>query len=122
MDWLIPLLVISRLPRQRRAEVTEQLLPLALPGPASNRLAFAALAADRQVRRQAQVETQVVKEAVSAAGFTQASDLAPFPGLNAAFNRLDAVTQADVFVSAGNAPSGGGVAPAPPPAPPGPTP
>lgn len=98
MDSAIPLLVISGMPKQLRSEFTEQLVLMALPTPAGQRLTFAALAAERQVRRQARVDQQMVEEAIKNGSFKDPADLAEkAPALSAAFNKLDAAVQAVLF-------------------------
>jgi hypothetical protein len=85
--------------RSRRAEIAEQILPLALPGPASQRLVVALINADRSTRRQAIAEQRMVEEAVTASGgrLTKPDDLLPFPTLHQAFSRLPADVEAAIF-------------------------
>jgi hypothetical protein len=85
--------------RSRRAAIAEQILPLALPGPASQRLAVALINADRSTRRQAIAEQRMVEEAVTASGgrLAKPDDLLPFPTLHQAFGRLPADVQATIF-------------------------
>lgn len=100
MDWIIPLLVIDRVPRSQRAAIAEQLLPVALPGPSSQRLAVAAITAEQQARRQTLVERNMVEEAVKAAEIPNASELAKrCPELHRAFTRLPPDLQAQIFDS-----------------------
>lgn len=97
MDWIIPLLVIDKVPRSQRAAVAEQLLPVALPGPSSQRLAFAAINAEQQARRQVAVDRGLVEEAVRAMNIADAAELAKLPEHHRAFNRLPPEVQAQVF-------------------------
>ena len=97
MDWLLPLFVISRVPKPSRAALAEQLLPIALPGPSSQRLALAAIGAERQLKRQALTEQRLVEEAIKAGKFTSAADLASFPALELAFKRLPKPVQTVIF-------------------------
>jgi|SRR5882724_377266 len=98
MDWIIPLLVIDRVPRSQRAAIAEQLLPVALPGPSSQRLVVAAIAAEQQAKRQAVVERNMVREAVTAANIKDADELATrCPELFQAFTRLPPDAQAEIF-------------------------
>jgi hypothetical protein len=85
--------------RPRQAAIAEQILPLALPGPAAQRLAVALINADRSTRRQAIAEQRMVEEAVTASGgrLTKPDDLLPFPTLHQAFSRLPADVQAAIF-------------------------
>jgi hypothetical protein len=89
MDWLLPMLIIRRTPKSRRAVIAEQLLPILLPGPAAQRLAIAAITAERQGRRQALADKAVVSEAVEALEIDARTDLEKkFPSLHQAFKRL----------------------------------
>jgi len=97
MDWLLPFFVIANVPRASRAALAEQILPVALPGPASQRLALAAISAERQLKRQAAAEQHLVEEAITAGGLKKATDLAAFPALDAAFKRLPPGVQAALF-------------------------
>jgi len=97
MDWLLPMFVISRVPKPSRAALAEQLLPMALPGPSSQRLALAAIGAERQLKRQALTEQRLVEDAIRAAKFTAAAQLAPFPALDGAFKRLPVAVQSAIF-------------------------
>jgi hypothetical protein len=72
-DVLVPLLIFGA-PARRRAEITERLLPAAVPGSAGQRLAFAAVVAQQQISSREQAELRMVKEA--AARFAAAEDLA----------------------------------------------
>lgn len=100
MDWIIPLLVIDKVPRSQRAAVAEQLLPVALPGSSSQRLAVAAITAEQQVKRQTTAERNMVEEAVKAAGIESATELASScPELHRAFTRLPPELQAQIFDS-----------------------
>lgn len=97
MEWLIPLLMMSSVSRERRGAAVEQLLPLALPGPAVNRIALAAITTERLLQRQAQAEQQMLEEAVQAGKIADAAALGQFPALSAAFTRLPAAAQAKLF-------------------------
>jgi hypothetical protein len=97
MDWLLPLFVISRVPKPSRAALAEQLLPIALPGPSSQRLALAAIGAERQLKRQALTEQRLVEEAIKAGKFTSPADLVSFPALELAFKRLPVPVQTVIF-------------------------
>jgi hypothetical protein len=104
MDWLIPFLVISDTPRPRRRDLTERLLPAAFPGADGQRLAVAAMVADRQVRRQGQVEEQMVREAVATGAFRSVEHLAEqAPAIHAAYQRLPPAVQATIQFPARNA-------------------
>jgi len=100
MDWIIPLLVIDKVPRSQRAAVAEQLLPVALPGSSSQRLAVAAITAEQNVKRQTLVERNMVDEAVRAAEISTAAELArQCPEIHRAFTRLPPELQAQIFDS-----------------------
>lgn len=94
MEWLLPLLMLSRGPGKRNGALAEQLLPHVLPGAPAQRIAFAAISAERQLARQALAERQLVEEAVAAGKFGNPSDLERFPALKLAFSRLPADVQA----------------------------
>jgi hypothetical protein len=98
-DWIIPLLVLDRIPRSQRAAVTEQLLPVMLPGPSSQRLAVAAITAEEQAKRQAVAEFNLVKEVVEVTKFKSAEELqkSPFSEHYSAFSRLTPEDQAKIF-------------------------
>lgn len=59
-DLLIPLLLFGG--NQR---LTRQLLPLAIPGPPGQRLAVGAVFASQEIKKQEQVDLQVVREAIA---------------------------------------------------------
>jgi hypothetical protein len=96
MDWLLFFMVIRDVPKASRAALVEQLLPMALPGP-SQRLAFAAIGAEQQFKRQARTEQELVVEAIAAADFQTADALNEFPALLAAFKRLPVAVQSTIF-------------------------
>ena len=95
MDWIIPLLMIEQVPRSQRAAVAEQLLPAALPGSSSQRLAIAAITAEQQIKRQTGIERNMISEAVKAAAIPTADELAKrCPEIYKAFTRLPPELQA----------------------------
>ena len=95
MDWIIPLLMIEQVPRSQRAAVAEQLLPAALPGSSSQRLAIAAITAEQQVNRQIGIDRNMISEAVKAAAIPSADELAKrCPEIHKAFTRLPPELQA----------------------------
>ena len=97
MDWIIPLLMIEQVPRSQRAAVAEQLLPAALPGSSSQRLAFAAITAEQQVKRQIGIDRNMISEAVKAAAIPTADELAKrCPEIHRAFTRLPPDLQAQI--------------------------
>lgn len=93
-------LLFSRLPKTQRRRVAEQLVPLALPGPPRQKLVLATIAAEREVRREAEVERRLVEDAIKAGSIKDAAALAKFPALHAAYNRLPAGVQAGLFPAA----------------------
>jgi hypothetical protein len=97
MENFLPLMMLSGLGRQERAAVLERMLPAMLPVSGGQRLTFTALMAEQQVKRQLQVEEQLVGEAVKAAKFTRAEELAPFPTLQQKFANLSAAAKAKIF-------------------------
>jgi hypothetical protein len=98
MDWIIPLLVIDGVPRLQRAAIAEQLLTVALPGPSSQRLAVAAIAAEQQAKRQIVVERNMVQEAVRAAHIRDPQMLEQeCPELSRAFTALPPDVQAEII-------------------------
>lgn len=107
MNWLIfPLLLLKNRSEEERKKVFAQLVPLALPVPQATRLAFATIELDREARRQAVVEQNLVTEAVKAANITSADALTAFPALNAAFNKLPASVKSGIFNPAVVGPAG----------------
>lgn len=97
MDWIIPLLMIEQVPRSQRAAVAEQLLPAALPGSSSQRLAIAAVTAEQQVKRQIGIDRNMISEAVKAAAIPSADELAKrCPEIHRAFTRLPPDLQAQI--------------------------
>ena len=72
-ELLVPLLIFGA-PARRRAEITERLLPTAVPGSVGQRLAFAAVLAEQQISNREQAELKMVREA--APRFADAPDLA----------------------------------------------
>lgn len=102
MDWIIPLLMIEQVPRSQRAAVAEQLLPVALPGSSSQRLAVAAITAEQQVKRQIGIDRNMIGEAVKAAGIASADELAKrCPEIHRTFTRLPPDLQAQIFEPSG---------------------
>ena len=103
MDWIIPLLMIEQVPRSQRAAVAEQLLPAALPGSSSQRLAIAAITAEQQIKRQTGIERNMISEAVKAAAIPTADELAKrCPEIYKAFTRLPPELQANIFEPIGS--------------------
>lgn len=93
-DVLVPLLIFGA-PARRRAEITERLLPAAIPGSVGQRLAFAAVVAQQQINTREQTELRMVKEA--AARFTDPEDLADnAPTLHGIYASLPEAVQATV--------------------------
>lgn len=93
-DLLVPLLIFGA-PARRRAEITERLLPAAVPGSIGQRLAFAAVVAQQQISSRDQAELKMIKEA--AARFADADDLkANAPALYGIYAGLSKAVQAKV--------------------------
>lgn len=93
-DVLVPLLIFGA-PARRRAEMTERLLPAAVPGSVGQRLAFAAVVAQQQISRREQAELRMVREA--AARFADAEDLAAdAPTLHGIYAGLPEAVQATI--------------------------
>jgi len=85
-DVLLPLLIFGT-PERRRAELTEQLLPAAVPGTVGQRVAFAAVIAQQQISNREEKELKIVKEA--ATRFGDPGDLAEnAPTINAIYTAL----------------------------------
>jgi len=95
-DVLLPLLIFGT-PERRRAELTQQLIPAAVPGTAGQRVAFAAVIAQQQISNREEKEGRIVKEA--AARFGNPDDLADnAPTINAIYTALpDDVRKTIVF-------------------------
>ena len=72
-DVLVPLLIFGA-PERHRDEITERLLPAAVPGSIGQRVAFAAVLAQQQISNREGVELRILKEA--AARFENEKDLA----------------------------------------------
>lgn len=99
MSWLILPLILRRLPKHQRKEVTELLLPNILATAPEQRLLLSAVTAERQARRTARREQALVKEAITAAGFADASKLTPGSALALAFDNLSAADKIAVFAA-----------------------
>jgi hypothetical protein len=97
MDVLATVVLFTVVKKQHRARLAEQLLPVALPGSTSQRLAIAAITAEQQLERQALTEQGIVEDAINAASFENLEALEAFPALQAAFRRLPAARQAVLF-------------------------
>ncbi len=101
MNSLMLFMLASDLSKPQRRDLVERLFPLAIPAAGGQRFAFAAITADQQVRRDAQAERRLVEEMVralvKAEQVSKPEDLAQFPSLQAAFNRLPAAAQAQLF-------------------------
>ena len=93
---ILPLVLLG-LKRQQRADFLERIVPAMMPASGSQQLTLTALMVDQQVRRDARVDEQLIGEAVQAAGFTKAEDLAPFPTLQRKFDGLSDTAKAKVF-------------------------
>jgi hypothetical protein len=100
MSWLILPLILRRLPKHQRKEVTELLLPNVLATAPDQRLLLSAVTAERQARRAARREQELVKEAIAHAGFKNASDLTPGSAMALAFANLSATDKEEVFAAA----------------------
>lgn len=98
--FILPLL-ISGLGRQQRAAFLERMMPAMLPVSDGQRLTVIALLAEQLVKRQSQTDEQLVAEAVKAAGFRKAEDLAPYPTLQQKFTSLSEAAKAKIFPPAG---------------------
>jgi hypothetical protein len=96
--FLLPLLARGGSQQQRLEEFTRRLLPMALPGPAGQRLAFAAITVDQQIKREQRVQLELVKEAVKAGGFKDITELtAAAPTTANIVAGLGAADQAAIF-------------------------
>jgi hypothetical protein len=99
-DVLVPLLIFGA-PARRRAEITERLLPAAIPGSVGERLAFAAVVAQQQISSREQTELEMVKEA--AARFADADDLAKnAPTLHGIYAGLPEAVQETIEFNTGS--------------------
>jgi hypothetical protein len=91
--------MIRNVDKARRAEFAERLLPMALPGPSSQRFAFAAISVEGQIRRQALTEQRLVDDAIKAGAknIKSPADFDTFfanaPAVDAAFKRQPVAVQ-----------------------------
>lgn len=103
MNPLIPFLLLTGRTKAERAASLAHLLPAVMPVGGDQRFMLAALTADQQARREARTERRLVEEVVTAfvkAGqVSKPEDLAQFPALQGAFNRLPASAQGQLFPS-----------------------
>jgi hypothetical protein len=97
MDAFILPMLISGLGRQQRAAFLERMMPAMLPVPDGQRLTMTALMAEQQVKRQSQVDEQVVAEAVQAGKLTKADELAKYPTLQQKYLALSEAAKARIF-------------------------
>lgn len=97
---LLPMILLAAGDKPNQKALLSQILPAVLPGPRTQRLAFAALSAKEQIRKQAQTERGMLQDAVKIGGFQKATDLDKFPALAAAYGRLSVADQAAVFAAA----------------------
>ena len=97
--------------KEQRNQVLQRVLPLAIPGPPGTQLAFAAITAEQDLRREAAAEQKLVTEAIQAAGIKNETDLAAFPALSTAFKKLPAGVKANIL---NVAPIGSGTVTPPP--------
>lgn len=94
MSWYLIPLLFSGLKKDERDYITSAILPHAIPGSSTTKIAFAAMAAKDQARKQAAAEEKIVEEAFKVANITSPANLgANFPALSAAFNKLPAANQ-----------------------------
>jgi hypothetical protein len=98
MDYMTMMLMVG-LRGPERNEFLNGMLPTMLPLPVAQQKTFTALMLEQKVRHQSRVEEQMVAEAVTAARFTKADQLAPFPTLQQKFNSLSAAAKAKIFPS-----------------------
>lgn len=94
---LLPMILLAAGDKPNQKALLSQILPAVLPGPPAQRIAVATITAREQIRKQAQTEQNVVTEAIKAGRFTNAAELAKYPALEAAFNRLSPAVQSTVF-------------------------
>lgn len=88
----------------------DAMLPFAIPGSETTRMAFAMINADRQAKKQAAAEERIVEDAFKAANIKSPTELGTnFPALSAAFNKLPAASQKRILdaVVASAPPPGG---------------
>ena len=95
-QWILPLLLLGG-NQQRTGRLTKHLLPLAIPGPPGQRFAFAAIFADQEIKKQEQVDLQVVKEAVKIGNIKDVAALTTAaPAIAKVYAGLKASDQASV--------------------------
>jgi hypothetical protein len=97
MDYFLTMMMMSGLHGSERNAFLDRMLPTMLPLQGAQQQTVTALMAVQQVRKQARVEQRLVEEAVQAAKFTSADQLAPFPTLQQKFNSLSAAEKAKIF-------------------------
>lgn len=98
MEWLLLMTVLNGASRAQRHAVLGQLLPLAIPGSSSQRLAFAAITAEEQVRRAAVQDRNLIEEVVATTEVDDAAELQQrFPEVYARFTALRPELQAQIF-------------------------
>ena len=96
MNGLILPLMLSGLDQTQRASFLERMVPALLPA-GGQHLTLAAVMAEQQVKHQSKVDERLVGEAVTAAKFTKAEELDPFPTLQRKFAGLSAAAKARIF-------------------------
>ena len=98
MDYFTMMLMVG-LRGPERNQFLNEMLPMMLPLPVAHQKTFTALMVEQKVRHQSRLDEQLVTEAVNAAGFKKADQLAPFPALQRKFNSLSAAAKANIFPS-----------------------
>jgi hypothetical protein len=95
---LFALFFLDRLSGPQRRSVFNQILPSMIPGPSSQRLVFATITAEQQVKRAALEDRNVIEEVVKETEVQDAVELqARFPKLHARFTALTPELQAQIF-------------------------
>ncbi len=97
---LLPMILLAGGDTPNQKALFKHILPAMIPGSVSQRLVIASLAAKKEIKAQAEIEEGVVRDAIHAADFKRPDELKEFPALDAAFSRLPASVQADLFPAA----------------------
>lgn len=107
---IMTMLFMSGLRRSEQDAFLNRMLPMMLPLQGAQQETVTALMTVQQVHQQARVEKLMLEEAVHAAKFTAADQLAPFPTLQRKFNSLSAAEKAKIFPPVTNSTGGNATA------------
>ena len=100
MNFLLPFFLLAGANNSNQKALFTHILPALIPGSGPERLMFATLSAQKEIKTHADTEQGLLAAAIDAGDFKEPADLKKYPALQAAYDRLSPSAKIAVFAGA----------------------